>query len=138
MAAGPADLRALPDVPAQRGRRPRPRRSGRGRPRAVWAAGGVRPGRAAADPLIQRLLLPRTLLCLGVLAFVVGLFTGDGLPEPVEQGFTDVLLMLGTGGHLVWLADVATPLRSIHCGQWKAAPTPRSEAERIAGPLRPR
>ncbi|MGW2421987.1 hypothetical protein ACWC0C_22510 [Streptomyces sp. NPDC001709] len=51
----------------------------------------------AADPLIERLLLPRTLLCLGVLAFAVGLFTGGGLLEPVEQGFTDALLMLGTG-----------------------------------------
>ncbi|MFF3916730.1 hypothetical protein ACFYZB_25215 [Streptomyces sp. NPDC001852] len=58
----------------------------------------------AADPLIERLLLPRTLLCLGVLAFVVGLFTGNGLLEPVEQGFTDALLMLGTGPVALLLA----------------------------------
>ncbi|WP_207930402.1 hypothetical protein [Streptomyces hainanensis] len=51
----------------------------------------------AVDPLIERLLLPRTLLGLGVLAFFVGLFTGDGLLDPVEQGFTSGLLMLGTG-----------------------------------------
>ncbi|MEV5873760.1 hypothetical protein AB0L75_05905 [Streptomyces sp. NPDC052101] len=58
----------------------------------------------AADPLIERLLLPRTLLCLGVLAFVVGLFTGEGLFGPVEQGFTDALLMLGTGPAALLLA----------------------------------
>ncbi|MEV6113488.1 hypothetical protein AB0L59_13480 [Streptomyces sp. NPDC052109] len=58
----------------------------------------------AADPLIERLLLPRTLLCLGVLAFVVGLFTGESAFEPVEQGFTDALLMLGTGPVALLLA----------------------------------
>jgi hypothetical protein len=72
--------------------------------------------RQAADPLVERLLLPRALLGLGVLAFTVGLFTGDGLLEPVEQGFTDALLMLGTGpvalllacGPLVGLARAGT------------------------------
>ncbi|GAB2922286.1 hypothetical protein [Streptomyces mayteni] len=63
----------------------------------VDTVGLVGPYGQAVDPLIERLLLPRTLLGLGLLAFVVGLFTGDGLLEPVEQGFTSGLLMLGTG-----------------------------------------
>ncbi|TDC26256.1 hypothetical protein E1265_04850 [Streptomyces sp. 8K308] len=82
--------------------------------------------RQAADPLIERLLLPRALLCLGLLAFFVGLFTGDGLLEPVEQGFTSGLLMLLTGpvsllvacGSLVALARPGTRVTVLRlCGR---------------------
>lgn len=58
----------------------------------------------AADPLIERLLLPRALLGLGILAFIIGLFTGGDLFAPVEQGATDAVLMLGTGPVALLLA----------------------------------
>ncbi|MEU1184521.1 hypothetical protein ABZ464_44305 [Streptomyces sp. NPDC005820] len=58
----------------------------------------------AVDPLIERLLLPRALLGLGILALLAGLLTGEGLLDPVEQGFTDALLMLGTGPVALLLA----------------------------------
>ncbi|MFF3502303.1 hypothetical protein [Streptomyces sp. NPDC003247] len=51
----------------------------------------------AADPLIERLLLPRALLGLGVLFFVIHLFTGGGFFDSVEQAMTDSILMLATG-----------------------------------------
>ncbi|MFJ9725021.1 hypothetical protein ACIRP3_19955 [Streptomyces sp. NPDC101209] len=38
------------------------------------------------------------------MAFVVGLFTGDGLLAPVEQGFSDALFMLATGPVALLLA----------------------------------
>ncbi|MEV5902143.1 hypothetical protein [Streptomyces sp. NPDC052127] len=58
----------------------------------------------AADPLIERLLLPRALLGLGILAFAIGLSTEDDLFGPVEQGFTDAVLMLATGPVALLLA----------------------------------
>ena len=58
----------------------------------------------AADPLIERLLLPRALLGLGIVVFVVGLFTGDGFLDAFEQGFSTSLLMLGTGPVALLLA----------------------------------
>ncbi|WP_460067833.1 hypothetical protein [Streptomyces sp. YKOK-I1] len=58
----------------------------------------------AVDPLIERLLLPRALLGLGVLMVVAGLFTGEGLRGPFEQGFSDALLMLATGPVALLLA----------------------------------
>ncbi|MFI6034126.1 hypothetical protein ACIBBD_08150 [Streptomyces sp. NPDC051315] len=58
----------------------------------------------AADPLIERLLLPRALLGLGVLFFVIRLFTGGGVLESVGQAFSDSVLMLATGPVALLLA----------------------------------
>ncbi|MER5199372.1 hypothetical protein ACWD3J_40165 [Streptomyces sp. NPDC002755] len=60
----------------------------------------------AADPLIERLLLPRALLGLGILVFAIGLFTDGDLFGPLEQGFTDAVLMLATGPVALLLACV--------------------------------
>ncbi|MDQ0582313.1 hypothetical protein [Streptomyces rishiriensis] len=58
----------------------------------------------AADPLIERLLLPRALLGLGILVFVIGLFTDGDLFGPAEQWLTDAVLMLATGPVALLLA----------------------------------
>ncbi|MET9501722.1 hypothetical protein ABZY42_08280 [Streptomyces sp. NPDC006622] len=60
----------------------------------------------AADPLIERLLLPRALLGLGALFFVIRLFTGGGLFEPLGQALSDSVLMLATGPVALLLACV--------------------------------
>jgi hypothetical protein len=57
-----------------------------------------------ADPLIERLLLPRALLGLGVLFLIVRLFTGGGFAEPLGEAFSDSVLMLATGPVALLLA----------------------------------
>ncbi|MFE0456832.1 hypothetical protein ACFW2D_37235 [Streptomyces sp. NPDC058914] len=69
-----------------------------GQPAAAALAG------QAADPLIERLLLPRALLGLGVLFLVIRLFTGGGLLDPIGEAFTDSVLMLATGPVALLLA----------------------------------
>jgi hypothetical protein len=57
-----------------------------------------------ADPLIERLLLPRALLGLGVLFLVIRLFTGEGVLDPMGEAFSDSVLMLATGPVALLLA----------------------------------
>ena len=72
------------------------------------AAPGVLPGsygqsvvaavaEQGVDPVIERLLLPRALLGLGLLMVVIRLVTGTGVNDLFEEAFGDSLLMLGTG-----------------------------------------
>ncbi|MER6327793.1 hypothetical protein ABT298_00415 [Streptomyces sp. NPDC001034] len=58
------------------------------------------------DPVIERLLLPRVLLGLGLLMIVIRWVTGTGAGDLVEEAFGDSLLMLGTGPVSLILACV--------------------------------
>ncbi|MGW1055352.1 hypothetical protein [Streptomyces sp. NPDC002521] len=60
----------------------------------------------AIDPVIERLLLPRVLLGLGLLVFVIRLATGTGMNGVIDDAFGDSLLMLGTGPVSLLLACV--------------------------------
>ncbi|WP_330338985.1 hypothetical protein [Streptomyces sp. NBC_00557] len=60
----------------------------------------------AIDPVIERLLLPRALLGLGLLVFVLRLATGTGMNDLIDEAFGDSLLMLGTGPVSLLLACV--------------------------------
>ncbi|MET7439226.1 hypothetical protein ACFYQQ_25380 [Streptomyces sp. NPDC005496] len=62
-----------------------------GQPVATTVAG------QAADPLIERLLLPRALMGLGALMILIRLVTGTGGNDLFEEAFGDSLLMLATG-----------------------------------------
>ncbi|MEV6179622.1 hypothetical protein ACIHAR_35515 [Streptomyces sp. NPDC052016] len=68
------------------------------------ASDAVGPVGQLADPLIERLLLPRALLGLGVLFLIVRLFTGGGFAEPLGEAFSDSVLMLATGPVALLLA----------------------------------
>ncbi|MFR9798620.1 hypothetical protein ACL02U_22390 [Streptomyces sp. MS06] len=61
----------------------------------------------AVDPVIERLLLPRALLGLGLLVFVIRMATGTGMNDLIGDAFSDSLLMLGTGPVSLLLACVA-------------------------------
>ncbi|MEU4845267.1 hypothetical protein [Streptomyces gilvosporeus] len=60
----------------------------------------------AIDPVVERLLLPRALLGLGLLMVVIRLATGTDVNDLIDEAFGDSLLMLGTGPVSLLLACV--------------------------------
>ncbi|MER6355180.1 hypothetical protein ABT186_26025 [Streptomyces sp. NPDC001634] len=71
-----------------------------------------------ADPVIERLLLPRALLGLGAIVFVIRLLTGAGGNDLLEETFGDSLVMLGTGPVSLLLACVPLVVLARRGNRW--------------------